>query len=161
MTDNDAWKMSKRPTPSMLESPDYDRRRDDPQLANEVMDMIHATDHQAVATNAVTAAESDDIERQERQFMAALGAGVQSQLAGQGFERVNVKRIRGSAADGGDSGYIVEMRDRAGRPYEAALSFDEGVAIGAERGETMGRGCVDLVCRKLLDARLNYFARMQ
>jgi len=56
---------------------------------------------------------------------------------------------------------LIKARDSAGRRFEAALTMDEGIAIGHERGETMGRGIVDLLCKKLLDARANYFARMQ
>lgn len=148
----------RRPSADQLSEDTYVQERDDPGLADDVVDMIadsmESNTHQSVATNIPDAAKRDDDERAERQFLEALPRACREQLAGTGII------VTRAAPDGTGEGYIIHARDRLGRTFTAELSLDEGIQLGVEHGETMGRGIVDLICKRLLAARERWFARM-
>lgn len=127
-----------------------DRTRED--LANDVMAEFEQAD--ARQTFHVSQAEKEQVARQERQFLAAMIAGITDQLA--------AHRIYCTHAlpDGEGRGYRFFCREKhAQRQYEADLGFEESVP-GSERTELEWfRTLLGRVCERILSARDTYYRR--
>lgn len=92
-----------------------------------------------------------------RRFCLQLQAGLTDQLRGNehGFT------CQGVSMDGHDTGFICSFRDKAGRPFNVAVSYDDGFAAAAKNGKhDMGRGMMTTVLDRLIAARKEWFRRM-
>jgi hypothetical protein len=123
------------------------------ETADFVMDWLKNADE---ANTAHTArAQLDDEARQEREFMAQFQVALNERLQGSGLFCMRVRQ------NGEGSGYHIVCKDRAGRPYNASLLFDEWLDSTQRTGADAGREMVTLVARRVIEAREHYFRRMQ
>lgn len=102
--------------------------------------------------------EPPELREKLNRFIRAFELGLRDQLRGNGHGFV-ILRVE---HDGHGTGFICYFRDAHGRPFNVAISYEDGFAQAAQKGRTdMGRGMLDLVLSRLFDARENYFRRMQ
>lgn len=150
---------AERPTGSVTDDPNYDWRKHDPKLADDVAGMVEeARDakHRPQMGDAAgpDAAERERVERQEKRFLEALPRALTDRLQGSGL------RCVGAHWDGTEQAYRVRAKDTAGRRFEALLTLDSALEIGAQMGEQAGRGMVTALAERLVAARAKYFSRM-
>lgn len=145
----------RRPNPDVYEDPEYDWKKHDPGLADDLAEEIFDTEKQAQPTNAPDAAERDKLAHQEAVFLMGLPEAVTDQLKGQGI------RATGADKNGLGTGYVVHCKDQQGRPFDASITFDEMIAFGQRFGASMGQQIIQKLCREIMAERARYFARMQ
>lgn len=117
----------------------------------EIFDSINST--QGDARVDVSPEVRDRLNR----FMLQFQAGLSDQLRGNehGFKCLGV------SADGHGTGFICSFRDKGNRPFNVAVSYDDGFEAAAKNGKSeMGRGMLDVVLSRLIAAREKWFARM-
>jgi hypothetical protein len=134
------------------------RKRADPKLVSAAYDDINdamTVQHQAAPTDAPDAAERERIVREERQFLEAFSRGLDDVLPSIGM------RVVKTIADGHGTGWRVQVKDSAGRPFSVLVSYEEAIAAGSQHGANMGEHLMAMVVAKLTEARDRYFARMQ
>lgn len=135
-----------------------ERKRREPGLVAAAYDDIQdamTVQHQAAPTHEPTAAEREQTERDERQFLEAFHRGLSDRLV-----RYQMAVTR-CAKDGEGQGWRVLVRDSAGRPFDVRISYDEAIGAGQKYGAAMGQELMSIVTRRLLGAREAYFRRMQ
>lgn len=134
------------------------RKRADPKLVDAAWTDINdamTVQHQAAPTHEPTAAERDQQEKDERQFLEAFERGLSERLVSY---QMAVKRC---SKDGEGQGWRIFVRDSAGRPFDVRISYDEAIRAGQRYGDRMGQELMSIVTRRLLGAREAYFRRMQ
>jgi len=117
----------------------------------EIFDSINSTQGDAHVE------ESPEVRDRLTRFMLQFQVGLTEQLRGNehGFVCLGV------SPDGHGTGFICSFRDKAGRPFNVSISYDDGFAEAAKRGKSeMGRGMLDVVLARLIAAREKWFARM-
>jgi hypothetical protein len=100
---------------------------------------------------------SPEVRDRLARFMLQFQAGLSDQLRGNehGFVCLGV------SADGHGTGFICSFRDKGNRPFNVAVSYDDGFQAAAKNGNAeMGRGMLTLVLDRLVAARKTWFARM-
>lgn len=145
-------------TPDKPNRAGLSRSVDDPvedKLADDVMDMVLESVQGRGSAVCRPAEEREQEKRDEIQFLAALAGELNERLSGQGI------RVLQAGDDGTGEGYRIKARDRAGRPYDITVTFDEfhDKMRGLKGGQV--RACIDHVAERILAARATYFARMQ
>lgn len=128
----------------------HDKQQED--TADYIMDNIQAADGANTAHKARSQIEDED--RQEKQFMSQFAYALNNQLLPAGIMCVGV------LPDGEGHGYRVFCRDSVGRRYDVDLGFEEWLSTVERIGGDAGREMLDVVAKRILEARAAYFRRM-
>jgi len=149
------------PSDSQSNDPDLDA------IAAETRDEIdkgEGTKHLQDVFDEIASKQGDashipaDLRDRLNRFALAFKAGLSDQLVGN--ERGLVCKHVG--LDGLGRGFVCVFTDPRGRPFTVEVSYDDGFAMAAQKGnEEMGRGLMDLVLQRLLIAHDRYFERMR
>jgi len=111
-----------------------------------------------LSTQGSAEAVDHDLRDRLERFAAAFRVGLSDQLRGNARGLMCV----GVNLDGHGKGFICKFRDQAGRLFTVDVSYDDGFAAAAVKGASeMGRGMLDLVLDRLIQAHERYFERMQ
>lgn len=126
----------------------------DPKFDAETADMVMAMVEDSANTAHQAQSDKDRETALERAFLLQFPVALNERLQGSGI------RCDGALSDGEGRGYIVYCKDGGGRPFNATLTFDDYLTAHGRVGADAGREMVELVAKRVYEARAHYFRRM-
>lgn len=123
---------------------------------DDLFDDLHANPSLAQGPSEPAMLEKDEIERREAEFFRGIVQEVNSRLQASGLwiDTIGLDRIDGQS-------YRVCLTDRERRPYELSLAISKMTDWAKQYGPNMGREVIESLVVGALNAKAEWFRRMQ